>query len=175
MAKIQPSTFSAPYECATGNSSYPVCRPVILKEFQASDGIPIFDLYLKHISFCMWVASTPCISMSSWFWGTTASNLKNKTPSSWKKFSHYNMFERIYSSCGWLSMRNLFHTGHGEGGDWTFPCESLARGKKIMHCILYKLGEFKMMDHFKNIHYTIYLHKCGCIKSKKKGMHSQLV
>lgn len=37
-----------------------------------------------------------------------------------------------------------------------------------MHCILYKLGEFKMMDHFKNIHYTIYLHKCGCIKSKKK-------
>lgn len=48
-----------------------------------------------------------------------------------------------------------------------------ARGKTVC-CVLYKLGEFKMMDHFKNIHYTIYLHKCGCIKSKK-GMHSQLV
>lgn len=76
------------------------------------------------------------------------------------------MFKRIYSSCGWLSMRNLFHSGEK---NWTFPCESLARGKKkTMHCNLYKLGEFKMMDHFKNIHYTIYLHKCGCIKSKKK-------
>lgn len=54
-------------------------------------------------------------------------------------------------------------------------------GKKIEHshvkvffteknCMLhlYKLGEFKMMDHFKNIHYTIYLHKCGCIKVKKE-------
>lgn len=37
-----------------------------------------------------------------------------------------------------------------------------------MYCNLYKLGEFKMMDYFKNIYYIIYLYKCGCIKSKKK-------
>lgn len=90
--------------------------PESLKEFQMLHSIPVLDLYLKHISFCMWMASTSCITMSSWLWGTTASNLKNKTPSSWRKFSHYNMFKRIYSSCGWLSMRNLFHTGGGGRG-----------------------------------------------------------
>lgn len=42
--------------------------------------------------------------------------------------------------------------------------------EKIVRCVLYKLGEFKMMDYFKNIYYIIYLYKCGCIKSKK-GMY----